>query len=57
MTKRIFALSAIAMVAVAGFLAVSAPDANADQAPKPTASTKDWRKFVLGNPKPPVRPK
>jgi len=57
MIKRIFAVSAIAMIAVAGFLTVSAPDASAGQAPKPSASTKDWRKFVLGNPKPPIRPK
>ena len=57
MIKRILTIPVIAMVAVAGFLAVSAPEANAGQAPSPTAGSKEWRKFVLGNPKPPVRPK
>lgn len=32
-------------------------DPTSAAAPKPTAPTKEWRDYILGNPTPPVRPK
>ncbi len=57
MSKRKFVAGALAAVMAVGFGLAAVQNAEAGHAPKPGAGAGKWRKFVLGNPKPPVRPK